>query len=284
MDQSDAHPEDAGREHAERLVALLTEALRESSDPGERRALREELIGLHRQLARESGLSGQSGDGEAAASPEEGRTPLAASEHSDGDFEDPGLTTPVGVEERVAELMRSRHSKADLDAMASDPDPVVRDFARQQLRLQSDHPLDRLGASVSRWWNQDEPAYRAMDAVNATTDSRTSSDSKQEDGQPQRLSATPPSELDTHRSNQDSSLGGDQSANPWAVTSLILGLVSIVLYEIGILPLTAVAVGVTGLVRHDPRIQSGRWMAVVGVVLGVIFSFMYLVAYGHISV
>ena len=72
--------------------------------------------------------------------------------------------------------------------------------------------------------------------------------------------------------------------NKFAVAGFALGLASIFLYEIGIVPVLAVAISIVGLATYDPAEQTGRWMALVGLVLGVVYTFAYLVAYGHISI
>lgn len=72
-------------------------------------------------------------------------------------------------------------------------------------------------------------------------------------------------------------------ANRAAVTGFGLSLLSIVLYELGIVPILAVIFSAVGLGTYRPGEQSGRWMAGVGLVVGVVYTFMYLASYGHLG-
>ena len=71
-------------------------------------------------------------------------------------------------------------------------------------------------------------------------------------------------------------------SNGFAVTGFILGLVSIFLAFIGMLPILAVIFSTIGLFTFKPMTQKNRWMAIVGLVLGVLYTFSYLQIYGHI--
>ncbi len=71
-------------------------------------------------------------------------------------------------------------------------------------------------------------------------------------------------------------------ANRFAVAGLIVGVLSIVAYEIGVVPLLAVGLSVAGLFTFDATRHRGAWVAWVGLVLGSTYSLAYLWHYGHI--
>lgn len=72
------------------------------------------------------------------------------------------------------------------------------------------------------------------------------------------------------------------SNNTMALVGFILGLVSVVLYMIGIIPLLAVVFSGIGLATFKPESQKNKWMAGVGLGLGILYTFMMMNAYGHI--
>jgi len=67
-----------------------------------------------------------------------------------------------------------------------------------------------------------------------------------------------------------------------SVAGFVFGLLSVFAYQIGILPILAVILSVIGLATHRSDERSGQWMAAVGLILGLLYTFMYLVYYGHI--
>ena len=71
------------------------------------------------------------------------------------------------------------------------------------------------------------------------------------------------------------------SNNGFAVTGFILGLVSMPLYAIGIIPILAVIFSIIGLATFDEEKQKNKWMAGVGLALGAVFTIMMLDSYGH---
>ncbi len=75
----------------------------------------------------------------------------------------------------------------------------------------------------------------------------------------------------------------DRPVSKLAATGLALGLASIFLYEFGLVPLAAVAISGVGLWRLRPDRESGLWMAIVGVILGAIYTVAYLAAAGHVQ-
>jgi tetratricopeptide (TPR) repeat protein len=64
--------------------------------------------------------------------------------------------------------------------------------------------------------------------------------------------------------------------NPLALTGFILGLVSVVLYVIGIIPILGIVFSAIGLARFNPETQKAKWMAGWGLALSILFTVMYL--------
>ncbi len=75
----------------------------------------------------------------------------------------------------------------------------------------------------------------------------------------------------------------DRPVSKLAAVGLALGLASIFLYGFALLPLAAVAVSGIGLWNLRPDREAGLWMAVVGVVLGAIYTVASLAAAGHVQ-
>jgi hypothetical protein len=71
--------------------------------------------------------------------------------------------------------------------------------------------------------------------------------------------------------------------NPMGATGFVLGIVSIFLYFIGILPISAIVFSAIGLGTFKEELQKNKWMAGVGLALGIIYTLMYMRAYGHLE-
>ena len=69
--------------------------------------------------------------------------------------------------------------------------------------------------------------------------------------------------------------------NPMALTGFIVGLVSMVLFVIGILPILTIVFSSIGLGTFKPVVQKNKWMAGVGLTLGIVSTLMYMREYGH---
>jgi hypothetical protein len=69
--------------------------------------------------------------------------------------------------------------------------------------------------------------------------------------------------------------------NSMAVTGFVLGIVSAFFYFIGILPILAIVFSSIGLGTFKPDSQKNKWMAGVGLALGIIYTLMYMRAYGY---
>lgn len=64
--------------------------------------------------------------------------------------------------------------------------------------------------------------------------------------------------------------------NGFAMTGFILGLVSIVFYFIGIVPIVGIVFSAIGLARFNPELQKGKWMAGWGLGLSITYTVMFL--------
>lgn len=69
--------------------------------------------------------------------------------------------------------------------------------------------------------------------------------------------------------------------NYLAIIGFILGIISIFLSSIGMIPILAVIFSSIGLGKSKE--QGGKSMAIAGLILGIIFTFSYLYLYGHIG-
>ncbi len=92
-----------------------------------------------------------------------------------------------------------------------------------------------------------------------------------------------PSEDGTPDVAPDAVVRADRPVSKLAAIGLVLGLASIFLYEFALPPLAAVAVSGTGLWSLRPDREAGLWMAIVGVVLGAVYTVAYLAAAGHVQ-
>jgi len=71
--------------------------------------------------------------------------------------------------------------------------------------------------------------------------------------------------------------------NPWALWGFIVGLVSVVFFWIGIIPLIGLVLSVIGLTSFKPESQKNKWMAGVGLCLSIIYTLMYMREYVHLG-
>ena len=71
--------------------------------------------------------------------------------------------------------------------------------------------------------------------------------------------------------------------NRMALVGFCLGLASILLFDLGILPLAAIVCSGIGLGTFKTDTQKNRWMAGVGLVLGILFMLVNAEMNGHIA-
>lgn len=67
---------------------------------------------------------------------------------------------------------------------------------------------------------------------------------------------------------------GNETNNGFGVTGFVLGLVSIFVYFIGIIPLLAMIFSAIGLSTFKEQTQKNKWMAITGLILGILFSIL----------
>ena len=70
--------------------------------------------------------------------------------------------------------------------------------------------------------------------------------------------------------------------NKFAVIGFILGIISIFFSSIGIIPILALIFSVIGFYQIDKGKGEGKTMAAIGLILGIIYTIVYLYTYGHI--
>ena len=69
--------------------------------------------------------------------------------------------------------------------------------------------------------------------------------------------------------------------NVFAITGLSLGIASIILFEVGIIPLLAVVFSGIGLAKAGER--GGKWKAWVGLILGILYYLSNMYHNGHLQ-
>ncbi len=85
----------------------------------------------------------------------------------------------------------------------------------------------------------------------------------------------------------DKQLGGESikvvaRKNGYAIAGLCLGIASVFLYQIGLIPLLAVVFSSIGLYKGGAREGKEAALAWIGLALGIAFTLSYLHYYGHI--
>lgn len=78
----------------------------------------------------------------------------------------------------------------------------------------------------------------------------------------------------------ESSDNKDETKDIYAKWSFGLGLASIVFSWIGVIPLTALILGIIGIIKTKEP-DTGRWMAIAGLILGVLFLLVNAQMNGH---
>ena len=70
--------------------------------------------------------------------------------------------------------------------------------------------------------------------------------------------------------------------NSLALAGLILGVVAVFLSFIGIIPILAVVFSGAGLTRAKHRAGRGKTQAWIGLILGILYTLVYMHEYGHL--
>ena len=74
-----------------------------------------------------------------------------------------------------------------------------------------------------------------------------------------------------------------QKNNSFCKTGFILGICSIFLGgDIGILPILTIIFSSIGLSNFDNKINKNKWQGTIGLILGILYTLVYLYNYGHI--
>jgi len=69
--------------------------------------------------------------------------------------------------------------------------------------------------------------------------------------------------------------------NRYGITGFVLGLVSVFFYFIGIIPLLAVVFSAIGLGTFQEANQKNNWMAITGLILGILFSILCIIFWAN---
>jgi hypothetical protein len=72
--------------------------------------------------------------------------------------------------------------------------------------------------------------------------------------------------------------GEEKSFNGMAITGFVLGLVSTVLYPIGIIPILGIVFSGIGMGTFKPQKQKAKWMAPTGLFFSIVYAVMFLTA------
>lgn len=128
------------------------------------------------------------------------------------------------------------------------------------------------GASQTSSNSADPPAAEAVESSEAYAA-----------GHAAAAAGTPPATV-PHRAKTPArtSAAANQTVNAAAITGLCLGIASVFLYVVGLLPILAVVFSGIGLAKAQSRNGQGQVAAWIGLVLGVLYTIMYLAHYGHL--
>ena len=76
----------------------------------------------------------------------------------------------------------------------------------------------------------------------------------------------------------------NKEINYWAYIGLVLGILSVFFAKIGIIPLLGILVSGLGINRAGLLNGKGKWVAISGLILSLIYTFVYLHIYGYIYI
>ena len=68
--------------------------------------------------------------------------------------------------------------------------------------------------------------------------------------------------------------------NNMCSASLVLGIISIFLYNIVIIPILSIILGIIGINSFNIKKHNNKWMGTAGLILGILYFGAYLVYYG----
>lgn len=81
---------------------------------------------------------------------------------------------------------------------------------------------------------------------------------------------------------KENKINNDKVKNTWATVGFIIGIVSIFFAFIGTVPLSGLVINSIGIYKSGKVGGKGKWMAIIGLVLSIVFTFVYLNRYGYI--
>ncbi|PIS00207.1 MAG: hypothetical protein COT84_08825 [Chlamydiae bacterium CG10_big_fil_rev_8_21_14_0_10_35_9] len=74
----------------------------------------------------------------------------------------------------------------------------------------------------------------------------------------------------------------DKIKNRWAIAGIIFAVLSVFFAFIGIIPLSSVVINVIAIYKAGSLQGRGKWLGVVGLVISLIYTLIYMEHYGHI--
>lgn len=86
----------------------------------------------------------------------------------------------------------------------------------------------------------------------------------------------------THTEQENKTQDKKVKQDTVAVTSFVAGFISIFFSFVGAIPIAAIILGICGINRTKAS-GSGRWMAVAGLILGIVFLFSNAYMHGHLD-
>lgn len=72
--------------------------------------------------------------------------------------------------------------------------------------------------------------------------------------------------------------------NKWAIAGFILAFLSIFFAFIGIIPLAGVITNIIGIYKAGSLSGRGKWLAIIGLIISLIYTLVYLNHYGYINI
>ena len=70
--------------------------------------------------------------------------------------------------------------------------------------------------------------------------------------------------------------------NKWARVGLGVGILSVFFAFIGIIPLSGIVINSVAIYKSKAYSGSGKWQAIIGLILSIIYTMVYLNRYGYI--
>lgn len=68
-----------------------------------------------------------------------------------------------------------------------------------------------------------------------------------------------------------------KKSNGMCTASFVLGLISIFLNIIYVIPILSIIFGIIGISKIDNKKEKNKWMGIVGLILGVLYLMVYVI-------